>query len=151
MEKEHRISAGAITIQEGKILLVRYKGATGGSYLVGPGGGVLSEEGINQAVVREVLEETGLHVVPRRILFVEDFVSSRYRHIKIWHLCKVAGGAVENTQGAVEEGIVEVGWYSREQLNREVVYPAILLNFDWSLFFNSVWEAKYLEMSRADF
>jgi 8-oxo-dGTP diphosphatase len=71
MEREHRISAGAIIIQDDQILLVRYKHSDGKSFLVGPGGGVLSDEGINQAVVREVREETGLEVSPCKILVPE--------------------------------------------------------------------------------
>jgi ADP-ribose pyrophosphatase YjhB (NUDIX family) len=52
VEREHRICAGAIVIQEDQILLVRYNNTDGKSYLVGPGGAVLSNEGIYQAVVR---------------------------------------------------------------------------------------------------
>jgi 8-oxo-dGTP diphosphatase len=80
MVSEHRISAGAIVIQEDRVLLVKYNNDTDGkSFLVGPGGGVLSSEGINQAVIREVREETGLEVSPTKILFVEDLLSRRYR------------------------------------------------------------------------
>jgi ADP-ribose pyrophosphatase YjhB (NUDIX family) len=86
MEREHRISAGAIVIKGDEILLVRYKDSDGNSFLVGPGGGVLSDEGINEAVVREVREETGLEVSPYRILFVEDLLWRRYRIVKIWFL-----------------------------------------------------------------
>jgi 8-oxo-dGTP pyrophosphatase MutT (NUDIX family) len=67
------------------------------SFLVGPGGGVLSNEGINQAVVREVREETGLEVNPYKILFVEDLLSRRHRIVKIWLLCKLNDGQLTNT------------------------------------------------------
>ena len=92
MEREHRISAGAIVIQEDQILLVRYNNTDGKSYLVGPGGAVLSNEGIYQAVVREVREETGLEASPQKVLFVEDLLSRRYRIAKIWLLCNLVGG-----------------------------------------------------------
>src|SRR4030043_1900994 len=128
MEREHRISAGAIVIQEDKILLVRYKNSYGKSFLVGPGGGVLNNEGINQAIIREVREETGLEVSPVKILLVQDLLSRRHRITKIWFLCNLVGGQLEKTQNATEEGIIEVGWYRRDQLNDEVVYPTGLLN-----------------------
>jgi 8-oxo-dGTP diphosphatase len=151
MEREHRISAGAIVIRQDKILLVRYKNNSGDSYLVGPGGGVMNNEGLNQAVIREVREETGLEVAPRRILFVEDLVSSRYRLVKIWFLCDLIGGQLADTQDARKEGITEVGWYRRDQLHDEVVYPPPLLTHNWNTFFKDTWESIHLEIRNADF
>jgi len=152
MGKEHRIATGAIIIQEDKILLVRYNDHHGKSYLVGPGGGVHSDnESITQALKREVKEETGLEVNPYKILFIEDLLSSRYRMVKIWFLCNTVGGQVKKTQGAIDEGIVEVRWYGRDELNSEVVYPPVLLNENWELFFNDKLGPKYLELRNADF
>jgi 8-oxo-dGTP diphosphatase len=151
MEREHRISAGAIIIHSGRILLVRYGDTSGKGSLVGPGGGVLSNESINQAVTREIREETGLEARPHKILFVEDLFSRRYRMVKIWLLCELIGGQLRRTQGAIDEGIAEVGWYSKDQLRNEVVYPSVLLTCDWSLFSKDNWEAKYLESRNANF
>jgi ADP-ribose pyrophosphatase YjhB (NUDIX family) len=119
--------------------------------LVGPGGGVLSNEGINQAVVREVREETGLEVNPYKILFVEDLLSRRHRIVKIWLLCKLNDGQLTNTQGALTEGITEAGWYRKEQLQNEVVYPPVLLSYDWEAFIHDNWETKYLELRMTNF
>jgi 8-oxo-dGTP diphosphatase len=151
MEREQRVSAGAIVIRDGRVVLVRYRDSSGNTYLVGPGGGILSDEGINQAAIREVREETGLEVRPYRILFVEDLFSRHHRVVKIWLLCELIGGHLHYTQDAVDEGITEVGWYRRDQLQHEVVYPPTLLECDWDSFFNDNWEAKYLESRNADF
>jgi 8-oxo-dGTP diphosphatase len=151
MEREHRISAGAIVIKEEEILLVRYLNSSGKSFLVGPGGGVLDHEGTNQAVIREVREETGLEISPFRVLFVEDLLSKRYRIIKIWFLCNIISGQLTYTQGAIEEGITEVGWYQRDQLNGEVVYPAVLLSQNWGSFFKDNWQSIYIELQNTDF
>ena len=150
-EREHRISAGAIVIQEKQILLVRYSNTDGKNYLVGPGGGVLSNESIYQAVVREVREETGLEVSPQKVLFVEDLLSRRHRIVKIWFLCDLIGGQLTNTQGALEEDITDVAWYRRDQLQDEVVYPPALLTYDWGAFPRHNWESKYLELRETDF
>ena len=151
MEIGHRISAGAIIVQDSRILLVRYRDSSHGSYLVGPGGGVLSNESISQAVIREVREETGLEARPHRILFVEDLFSHRYRMIKIWLLCGLVGGQLEKTQGAADEGITEVGWYRRDESQNEVIYPAALLTCDWDSFFADCWSARHLESRNASF
>ena len=94
--RAHRIAAGAIIIQGEKILLVRYNDRHGGSYLVGPGGGVHSDdESVTQALTREVKEETGLEVSPYKLLLIEDLLSSRHRMVKIWFLSSTIGGQLE--------------------------------------------------------
>ncbi len=150
MEREHRISAGAIVIQQNAILLVRYMDNDGKSFLVGPGGSVLSEEGINKATTREVREETGLEVNPNKTLFVEDLLWRHYRMVKIWLLCNLVGGEFAKTQHAKVEGIVEMGWYRKDQLKNETVYPPVLLSYDWDNFFKDNWEAKYLELQNTN-
>jgi 8-oxo-dGTP diphosphatase len=150
-QREYRICAGAIVIQENQILLVRYNNAGGTSYLVGPGGGVLTNEGIYQAVVREVREETGLEVSPQKVLFVEDLLSRRYRIVKIWFLCNPVGGQLAKTQAALDEGITDVAWYRKDQLLNEVVYPPSLPSYDWEAFVQDSWESKYLELRETNF
>jgi 8-oxo-dGTP diphosphatase len=151
MEREHRISAGAIVVRQDQILLVRYNASEGKSFLVGPGGGVLGDEGLYQAVIREVREETGLEINPYRVLLVEDLLSRRHRMVKLWLLCNLVGGELTHTQGALEEGIIEAGWYRKDQLQNEVVYPSEILYHDWNDFFRDGWEAKYLKLKTADF
>ena len=151
MDIELRISAGAIIVQGGRILLVRHGAARHGrSFLVGPGGRVEKNESIIQAAAREVKEETGLDVNPYKILLIEDLISRRNRVVKIWFLCRLLGGQLVKTQGAVDEGIVEVGWYYKEELKDEVIYPSILANTDWLMFLKDSWEVKYLESKVAD-
>jgi 8-oxo-dGTP pyrophosphatase MutT (NUDIX family) len=151
MERQHRISAGAIVIHEGKMLLVRYVNRSGKTFLVGPGGGVNNEESTNRALIREVREETGLEVSPQKVLFVEDLLSKRHRIIKIWFLCFLIGGKLEKTRGAIEEEIIEAGWYSRDQLKREVVYPTPVMDYNWDTFSQDSWETVYLELRETDF
>jgi 8-oxo-dGTP diphosphatase len=151
MERKHRISTGAIIIHDNKVLLVRYNDRLGKTYLVAPGGGVNNEEGLSQAVVREVKEETGIEAVPNKILCVEDLYSRKYRMVKIWFLCQMVGGQLEKTQGAIDETIIEVKWYAKEELKNEVVYPQIITESNWDLFFNGRWETRYLELRYADF
>jgi 8-oxo-dGTP diphosphatase len=152
MVREQRISAGAIGIQNERILLVRYRKETGENYLVSPGGGVLNEEGVierfDEAAVSGTREETGLEVIPARILFVKDLLYKQYRIAKIWFLCNVAGGCLEWIQGVIDEGIIEANCYQREQLNNETVYPSTLVQEDWSKILNQHWETRYLGLSK---
>lgn len=151
MERQFRISGGAIVINQGKILLVRYLDNKGKSFLAGPGGGVLINESTSQAAVREVLEETALKVKPGKIIFVEDMLSQRHRITKIWFLCDFVSGKPKLTPGAKEEGILEVGWYTREQLDKETVYPVPLKKYDWKDFYKDNWQTLYLGLKKVDF
>jgi len=92
-----------------------------------------------------------LEVNPFKLIFVEDLLSSRNRHAKIWFLCDIVGGQIEKTQGAIDEGIIEVRWYGRDDLTNEVVYPTVLLDESWESFFTDNFEAKYLELKITDF
>jgi 8-oxo-dGTP diphosphatase len=151
MKKVFRISAGAIVIHEEKVLLVRYMDKPGESYLVGPGGGVYINESTNQAAIREVKEETNLDVSVGKVIFIEDLLSKRHQITKIWFLCNLKGGRLVKTQEAIEEGIIEVGWYRRDQLNNEVVYPTVLLSHNWDDFYRDNWQTIYNELREVDF
>jgi len=64
MEKEFRITVKAIIFNEGKILLLRRKMASrdGHGFWELPGGGLKFGETLEEALQREVLEETGLEI-----------------------------------------------------------------------------------------
>ena len=149
LERTLRVSAGAIAFHEDRVLLVSYDDSPDGRYFVGPGGGVLDGERIDQAVVREVREETALEVDPARILIVEDLLTSQQRTIKVWFLCHLTGGELRDTREAREEGITGVGWYSRDDLRDRTVYPSPILGHNWSDFFRADWQTEYIE-SRMD-
>ena len=150
MGMELRVSAGAIAIEAGRILLVSYSDSPSGTYFVGPGGGVIGAERIDQAVIREVREETGLEIEPVKMLLVEDLLSRRQRIVKVWFLCRVVGGQLKDTPEALEEGITGVGWYRKEELQNATVYPSVLSSYDWKDFFERDWEAKYLKSTMAE-
>jgi 8-oxo-dGTP diphosphatase len=116
------IGVGAVVIDEGKVLLVR----RGQEPLKGewslPGGALELGETLEQGVVREVLEETGLIVVPAGIVEVLDRITQddlsgrvRYHYVLVDFLCRVAGGTLRGGSDAEE-----VRWVDREELQGEV-------------------------------
>lgn len=125
MEYGHRIAAGGLVVHDGKILLVRYRDGNA-TYLVAPGGAIEDGESLATAAEREVEEETGVRCVAKSPVMIENIRATRYQMVKIWYLCDYAAGQPVKTLEAEKEGIVEVGWYSQEQLQGETVFPEII-------------------------
>lgn len=149
--KNFRLAAAGIIIDKNKILLVRYKDKNGQTLLVGPGGGIMPEEDLIAGLKREVFEETGLSVQPSRMLFVEDLLSSKHRMIKIWFFCSIVEGVITQTEEARIEGIIDVNWYTKSQLEYETVYPEILKAIDWLEFYSQTFETRYFTLKKANF
>lgn len=131
MSRAHRIAAGGLIFKDDGVLLVRYPAGQGDTYLVGPGGALEEDENVVQAVVRETWEETGIWVLPIRVVLIEDLVFSRVKMCKVWMTCRVVEGRVRATEGAEREGIIEAGWFTRAELADELVFPPPLVEQDW--------------------
>ena len=151
MGKPHRIAAGALVFKGDAILLVRYPDRKGGTYLVGPGGGLKDHETIIQAIVREVQEETGITVQPERVVLIEDLLGSRFKMSKTWMTCQFIEGEIYRTEGADREGIIEAAWFTKDQLAGETVFPPTLLENDWNQLRSETWQVKCLPTRKAGF
>jgi 8-oxo-dGTP diphosphatase len=147
----HRIAAGAIAYCDGRALLVRYQKKDGGSFLVAPGGKIEAGESLSDAAVRETLEETGVSVVARKVLYIENLQCIHFRMCKIWFLCDFISGEVSRTDGARTEGIIEARWFSAAELCRETVFPSILTHHDWASFASPNWQVMQSELRKTDF
>jgi ADP-ribose pyrophosphatase YjhB (NUDIX family) len=113
-----------VVIDGTKVLLVR----RGHEPLKGewslPGGALELGETLQQGVVREVLEETGLIVVPGGIVEILDRITQdetsgrfRYHYVLIDFVCRVASGTLCSSSDAEE-----VRWVEREELNQHSGY-----------------------------
>jgi 8-oxo-dGTP diphosphatase len=151
MTLPHRIAGGAIIVRDEAILLVRYHSTAGSTYLAAPGGGALEHESVADAAVRETLEETGVSVVARRVLLIEDIVATQFKCCKVWLACDVVAGTASLTAGARREGIREVRWFRRAELAHETVYPWIVQAREWSTFREPAGAAEVSPSRRATF
>lgn len=125
MPYKHRIAAGGIVINGGKVLLVRYRDGES-TYLVAPGGAIEDGESLAFAAEREVEEETGVKCKAKAPVMIEKIRATRYQIVKVWYLCDNIGGAPSRTIGAEEEGIIEVGCYADDELCDETVFPEVI-------------------------
>jgi len=70
-----RVKVRAVIMQDGQLVVSRER-RRGVEHVLLPGGRVQTGEAITEALVREVAEETGLDVVPERLLYVAEVVGS---------------------------------------------------------------------------
>lgn len=105
------IGVGAVLIHEGRVLLIRRgKEPLRGRWVV-PGGTVELGETLEQALVREVLEETGLRVKPREIVAVFDRIHRDadrvdYHYVIVDYLCDYVSGEARAASDAEDVALV---------------------------------------------
>lgn len=91
----------AIILEDGKIL-VMHRNKYGSQYFTLVGGRISEGETPEQALVREVQEETGMKVTAARLVFIEEHPLP-YNQQQIF-LCEVAPHSEVTIQEASEEG-----------------------------------------------
>ena len=110
------VGVGAVIVHEGRVALIqRGKEPLRGRWVI-PGGTVELGESLEDAVVREVLEETGLEVRPEEVVLVfdrilKDETGVRYHYVIIDYRCRyLAGELVAGTDAAA------AAWVRPEEL-----------------------------------
>jgi 8-oxo-dGTP diphosphatase len=103
--------------RSGAILLVERGGHPLKGYWSLPGGLVETGESLDQAVRREVLEETGLQVKPVEMFGVFERVikdsrgRAEYHYLLVDYVCRVTGGKLR-----AADDVARVEWVRRERL-----------------------------------
>jgi 8-oxo-dGTP diphosphatase len=88
----------ALIVYRGKVVLVRHRARSSAYHLL-PGGGVKYRETLESALVREVLEETGLRVELGRPVIINDTIDPLgSRHVvNITFTATITGGHITET------------------------------------------------------
>lgn len=126
------VGVGAVLVHEGRVLLIRRgKEPLRGRWVV-PGGTVEVGETLEDALVREILEETGLVVRPREVVAVFDRIERdgegvRYHYVIIDYLCEYVSGTPRAASDAEDVAFVspaELPAYQLPEKALEVVLDA---------------------------
>ena len=112
------VGVGGVVVRDGRALLVRRgKPPLYGRWTV-PGGTVELGETLEEAVVREMEEETGLRVEPLEVLAVFDRIDRdgervAYHYVIVDYLCRWRSGEARAASDALD-----VAWATPEDLAR---------------------------------
>jgi 8-oxo-dGTP diphosphatase len=142
-----RLRVAALSIQNGKVLLVKHRRFLSGIDLpdeswILPGGAVQVGETLEEAVRREVREETGLLCEVGDMIFVKELIypyrkeSQGAATLHVLSLCFVAeivGGTLHTGKDPEladdEQLILEAAWLPIEVLQNYPIYPPSLVAF----------------------
>jgi mutator protein MutT len=115
------VGVGGVLVHEGRVLLIRRgKPPLYGRWVV-PGGTVELGEPLEQALVREMREETGLAVEPVELLSVFDRIERDgprvvYHFVIVDYLCRLCSGEARAGSDALEVAWAEPGELARYDL-----------------------------------
>ena len=125
MERMVRNAAKALIIKDGKMLAIKLKDEQDEWYIM-PGGGQDVEEILPETVCREVVEELGLQVEVKDLVFVIEGVHGESFHrVDLVFLCEYIG-KIENA--VLQSDTYQVGydWLDIKSLNTTPLYPSKL-------------------------
>lgn len=119
-----RVRVSGICIQENKILLVKHHSlGIKGTFWSPPGGGTVFGELAKESLVREFLEETGLHIEVVKFLFIYEYLDKPLHAIELFFEVKIMGGELMkgNDPELVEDMqiIQEVGFADLDIIKRD--------------------------------
>ncbi len=131
-EREYPLSpmvgVGAVVLLGNRALLVRRAQAPLAGEWSLPGGAVELGETLEQAIVREVVEETGLTVRPVKVLKVLDYIERdsdggvRFHYVLVDFLCRIRLHDGQGTEAMADDAVQaasdvsDVRWASVEGL-----------------------------------
>jgi 8-oxo-dGTP diphosphatase len=120
---EAQLAVGAVVLRgDGAVLLVRRATPPALGTWTLPGGKVETGETVEEAVVREVAEETGLRVTPGAIVETIELSREGYAYRIVDFVCLLSGDAVPRA----EDDVDAVCWVLPEDLASHALTPEVL-------------------------
>lgn len=135
-----KLDSRGVLFRDGRILLVKEKGKWSL-----PGGWVDYDQSVAANTVKEVKEEAGLDVVPRKIIAVQDrnkrnFPKYAYNICKVFILCDITGGSFQENAETTESGFFSL--HDLPELDEDKnVYEQIVMCFE--AYENEKWEPLF--------
>lgn len=91
-----RVRSCGILIENDKILLLKlHSPVTNNHVWMPPGGGIELGESLNEALLREFAEETGLEITVIKLLHVHELIKKSFHTIEFYFLVERTGGELK--------------------------------------------------------
>ena len=107
------VAVGALAVDHGRLLCIRRGHGPGAGLWSLPGGRVESGESLHEALVREVLEETGLEVVVDRFVGYVERIGDGYHFVILDFGVTLLDGEADPVAG---DDAAEAAWVPFEDL-----------------------------------
>lgn len=99
-----RIGCRGIVLQDGKLLACHEEKT---DFWQLPGGGLEAGETLQECCAREVLEETGYIVKPKKQFLTLNEYYAEYKYVSHYFVCEIVGEGKQNrTSAEIERGLV---------------------------------------------
>lgn len=131
-DRKVRISAKAIVVREGRLLLMKGRDRSGTYYLL-PGGGQQPGETLSEALTRECAEETGFLVKPLRPRYIRDYIADNhefarqdrgFHQVEIMFSCRLLRKL--GRPHAPDGNQTGFAWVPLSRLGKVRLYPSVL-------------------------
>lgn len=132
---EPHVTVAVVVEREGRFLMVEEEAELGRVVYNQPAGHVEKGETLEQAAVREALEETGWEVKLTAFLGLYVYTPPFNPNLTYYRACYLADGVQHHAERALDKGILRAVWLTREELagNDRLRSPLVLKCVDDAL------------------
>ncbi|MBC7131604.1 MAG: NUDIX hydrolase [Roseovarius sp.] len=123
-----RLAVRAVIVEDGRLLLVNAYAGVESTLWCAPGGGVVAHASLPENLMREVHEETGLHIKVGPPCLVNEFHAPEggFHQVEVFFRCRLVGGVLRDDWRDPEGVVTRRRWVSEEELASLRVKPASL-------------------------
>ena len=129
-----RMAVRAIILHDNRLLLVNAWPAGKSDLMCAPGGGVERGTSLPDNLIREIYEETGLHITVGAPCLVNEFhdPNGSFHQVEIYFRCALAGAAtLDHSWQDVDAIVTDRRWVTRAQMADLRVKPVSLAAVAW--------------------